>query len=687
MNMDDVIEEDYTAVDPALRNVFKRGLEGMAAFAAKLSDFEDALENLSVLADEETQKKLSKLQLQMEAVQPSVTVIGQIKAGKTSLVNAMIGSPDLLPADVNPWTSVVTSLHINTPDPDPASRAKFKFFDETEWDRLVEDGGRIGELAARAGADDELEKVRAQIAQMRDKTRARLGRKFELLLGQEHKYGYIDDDLIQRYVCLGDDPIEGEETDNQGQFADITKSADLYIERPDMPLPLCIRDTPGVNDTFMMREQITINAIRDSRICVVVLSAHQALTSMDMALIRLISNVKSREIIVFVNRIDELPDPATQVPEIRDSIIQTLKKNNGPADSEIIFGSAYWANMAMLGTLEAMHGESAKSLDNWSATLEDVNHDRLTPEELAWEASGIPAFYRALAERVDEGAGQDAIQKAARKAMNIATGLRATNQVTLMRSDRNGDAGLQKDQVVTAIDEIEQKFTQQLSQDLSKAIGEFNTRVDQSHGRFLERATASLIDHLEKKGADEIWQYSPMGLRLLLRSSYQVISKKASIAGETAYQGAAEALTEIYATMFNVSVDGFTVKPALVPHIAPPVSLGQTIALDLQTGWWKGWWRRRRGYKAFAEDFYKLIEAETNPIVEDLKGPHAAKIRTDCVATLSEFFVEQRAILMDVLEKSNISDEDLDELFGVKAQEEQALCLDVTMDELAAFAA
>ena len=65
----------------------------------------------------------------------------------------------------------------------------------------------------------------------------------------------------------------------------------------------------------MMREQITIRAIRDSRICVVVLSAHQALSSVDMALIRLISNIKSREVVIFVNRIDELSDPAKQIPE------------------------------------------------------------------------------------------------------------------------------------------------------------------------------------------------------------------------------------------------------------------------------------------------------------------------------------------------------------------------------------
>ena len=86
-------------------------------------------------------------------------------------------------------------------------RAKFSFFDSAEWDRLVSDGGRIGELAARAGAEEELEKLRLQVVQMREKAQARLGRKFELLLGTEHDYGAVDDALMRRYVCLGDDTM------------------------------------------------------------------------------------------------------------------------------------------------------------------------------------------------------------------------------------------------------------------------------------------------------------------------------------------------------------------------------------------------------------------------------------------------------------------------------------------------
>ena len=81
---------------------------------------------------------------------------------------------------------------------------------------------------------------------MREKSRKRLGRRFELLLGQEHDYGYVDRDLIQRYVCLGDDFEDDGIAHNQGRFADITKSADIYLPSPLVPIRLCIRDTPGV---------------------------------------------------------------------------------------------------------------------------------------------------------------------------------------------------------------------------------------------------------------------------------------------------------------------------------------------------------------------------------------------------------------------------------------------------------
>ena len=100
------------------------------------------------------------------------------------------------------------------------------------------------------------------------------------------------------------------------------------MDIPQYPVSLKLCDTPGVNDTFMVREQITLRSLRGSEVCVVVLAASQALTTMDMALMRIIAQFENRQIILFVNRIDELSDPVNQVPEIRDRIQDTLKQNN-----------------------------------------------------------------------------------------------------------------------------------------------------------------------------------------------------------------------------------------------------------------------------------------------------------------------------------------------------------------------
>ncbi|MDP5085961.1 MAG: dynamin family protein [Yoonia sp.] len=682
MKMEELAKGDGYKVPAAHHPFMRLGLEKLDDFHDEVADLEATLADVVKLGGQDAEKKAAKLIKQLRAFEPSITMIGQIKAGKTSLVNAMVGRPELLPADVNPWTSVVTSLHLNTPLPEDSPMATFQFFSQGEWDHLVENGGRIGELSSRAGADDELEKVRRQIADMREKTKQRLGRKFELLLGQKHSYAELNDDLVQRYVCMGDDFEDLEEEDQQGRFADITKSADLYLEAKAIPMPLCLRDTPGVNDTFMMREQITINALRDSRICVVVLSAHQALSSMDMGLIRLISNVKAREVIIFVNRIDELSNPAEQVPEIRDSILQTLIDNNGPENPQVIFGSAYWANMALGPDLEDIVEDSAEAMFNWAEAALSAETSGMATNELVWHLSGVPELYQAISERISEGPGAEILSACRKRALNLVGGVRASNAVVSMRLEGDtleimAPATLQKH-----LDKLEADNLKFLNDRLDIVFQQFGSRVEQSHKRFLDRALESLLQHLETNGEDEIWQYSPDGLRMLLRTSYQVMRRNVSSACQQVYGGAASDLAETYRAAFGVDVENFSITPPAAPEIPAPVSLGQTIALDLQSSWWKGWWKRRKGYRAFASGFYDLIEAETAPIVDELKVRQAEDIRMTAEKELREFLSEQRAILTDISNKSEIAFDDLEDIFGITAQQERDELFDYIFEEL-----
>ncbi|NNF23337.1 MAG: hypothetical protein HKN63_00820 [Rhodobacteraceae bacterium] len=653
MNAERRIDEATSQIAPVQAGYLNSGLEGLSAFAGKLKMLDEALIDLAEIGDEVTSKGVRRLRQQVAAAEPSITMIGQVKAGKTSLVNAIIGLPDLLPADVNPWTSVVTSLHLSPSGFASDKRASFKFFDGEDWDRLLSRGGRIGELANRAGADDELEKIHNQLAEMREKSRKRLGRKFELLLGQTHDYGYFDEDLIERYVCLGDDfELERDTSNTQGRFADITQSADIFIERPDLPMPLCIRDTPGVNDTFMMREQITIRAIRESRTCVVVLSAHQALSDVDMALIRLISNVKSRDVVIFVNRIDELADPATQVPEIEASIRNTLADHQGPADAEIIFGSAYWANNVLVGQLSTMAGASTSSLLNWAEhDLKDTKID--TPQEMIWECSGIPKLFRALAARIEENTGREVIGKSVRAASNLLNGLRASSQILDMRDGLSLLPDFDRTALFEEFDRVEAECLEDLAQRFAKVEADFEKRLDRSHKGFLDRATASLIKHLESFGEGTVWKYDPSGLRVLLRSTYRVFGNNARKTMEDSFAATAERMVDVYLRAFAVPAEDVKIEPPVAPSVPPPVLLGQTIALDLMSGWWKRWWFRRRGYRSYAVDFAEMIKAETDPIVAGLKTDHAQVVSKLAADAVKEFLESQRQILMGLADSAD----------------------------------
>ncbi|MCB1364011.1 MAG: dynamin family protein [Rhodobacteraceae bacterium] len=673
---------------PAPSAVSWDALQPLAGLANQFRQLEQALTHLAGLGDENTARKAGRLRQMLTGFEPGVTMIGQVKSGKTTLVNAMAGAPNLLPADVNPWTSVVTSLHLAASEAALGTGARFRFFDGGEWDRLLSRGGRIGELASRAGADREMEKIRTQIEDMREKTRTRLGRKFELLLGQEHKYATFDRDLIERYICLGDF-VGGHKDDGpaltQGRFADITKSADLYLAQERMPLPLYLRDTPGVNDTFMMREQITIRAIRDSRICVVVLSAHQALTSVDMALIRLISNVRSREVLIFVNRIDELADPAAQIPEIEASIRQTLKDQNGPADAQILFGSAYWANCVLAGELDAMTRDSGAALMNWAGAALEDDDSGMSAEETVWKLSGVPGLLSALSDRIVNGDGRELTDKVARSAVNLANGLQFATQIAGATDDFS--VRISRSELEAEIVDLATRHFRGLETELDTLTRAYRQRLERAHGSFLDRATQSLISHLERVGGDEVWEYSPTGLRMLLRSAYTVYGAGTQQAVERAIEGAIADITALCERAFGGTSGVADIEAPAAHRVPPPVFIGQTIALDIRGSWWSSWWRRWRGFQALASRFHEMIKAETDPIVAELKDDQAEILCRDAVGALDEFLDEQRVILTGIMDSCIACSGEVRELLRDPEDARRRQTLTETLETLNRYAA
>ena len=627
---------------------FGSGLEHLKGFVDDMRAVEEAVSALSELVGENSAKSLARFQNELSEFEPTITVLGQVKAGKTALVNALAGWEDLLPSDVNPWTSVVTSLHLTPGDERSENRAHFRFMSEKEWDRLLNKGGRMGELASRAGAESELQKIAQQIEKVREKARQRLGKKFELLIGEEHEYGYFDKNLLEKYICLGDD-FTGDEIDpdmaDQGRFADILRSADLYLNSTAVPCNLCLRDTPGVNDTFMMREQITVQAIRESRLCIVVLSACQALTSVDMGLIRLISNLKSRNIVIFVNRIDELSDPGQQVPEVERLIRETMKKHIGMEDVEIVFGSAYWASVALSGDINRMPQTSANALYGWAELALDAKDSETRPDKMVWELSGMPALFSALSTRIVSDIGQPLLTKIAGAAISVASSEEAARKI---RVEGVREASITPREALPAFGTLSQRHIAALRNALHAVVHDYQDRADRGQAQFVERASQSLISHLEQFGPQEGWRYDPTGLRVLMRSNYRVFGQRAKSLALQHYDAALQDVAELYAHAFGDHIDCLQLPSPTVPQLPAPVTLGQTIALDFNDGWWMSWWKRIRGYDAFAQQFRQLIHGETEDFMTQIKTTQTDLVCQQLVTALTEFFENQRDILSEI---------------------------------------
>jgi hypothetical protein len=639
--------QDPEAIAP--QDFLNLGQEPLAALAEQARRLDLSLTSLGRVAGEAAAQSLTSLRADLAGFEPAITVLGQVKSGKTTLVNALAGWSDLLPSDVNPWTSVVTSLHLM---PGPRRRevgARFQLMKADEWDRLLSKGGRLGELAQRADSASELDKIREQIETMREKSRKRLGKRFELLLGQEHEYGYFDRNLLERYVCLGDDFLteaDGDEAGKQGWFADITRSADLYLHCRNLPYQMCIRDTPGVNDTFLMREQVTIGAVRHSRVCVVVLSAQQALTSTDLGLIRLISNLQSRDVIIFVNRIDELQDPARQAIEIEASIRATLARHQGPSDATIIFGSAYWAGKVLSEAIDDIAPASADALVNWAEAAAETSQTDASPAELVWQLSGLPKLNRAIAEHIVTSLGTPHLRKIASAALTIAGGLQVANTV---RVSGTAGAALPSPQVVARhFDELTARHLTEFSQDLDRTTLNFQDRIGRAHTSFLERATHSLVKHLEDHGEGEVWHYDPAGLRMVLKAAWSVYAARAQSAASARYQAAVQDVAELLFTSFGEAVEGIELALPEAPDAPAPVALAQTIALDFKDGWWRSWWRRTRGYKAFSDRFYTMISAETQDFLGNFNKVAPQDFNRQLQEVLSTFLDQSRAIASEI---------------------------------------
>ncbi|WP_299799819.1 dynamin family protein [uncultured Ruegeria sp.] len=505
---------------------------------------------MNKISNDETRQFISRIVGDLTNLKPSIAFVGQIKAGKSRLINGFTGQAEYLPSDVNPWTTVITDMHFGHPS-GRTEGAEFHFFDNHQWQSLIVEGEELRNMFPDDEDSYKREMIEEQVEAMQVRARRRLGDSYEQLLGQHHDLEHLTSDDLARYVCAGDDPTEDSVLDpgsDRGLYSDITRKAEVYFDVGHFPFPLTVTDTPGVNDPLLIREEISRQYLKESDFFVVVLSAHQALSRADLKLFRLMQALELGQIVVFINRVDELGDGAEDATKVRADVLEGLEKALGNADIDVLMGSAQWAHFALTGDETGINHDQVLAWlrahpEQMKQYLDGVEEIKQGPGPISREAvlrfaamiaSGLPDLRRHVTQALTDGPRDEQLRMAWQHLNSFARGELERSQAHLRALEDDNAANLasadENDKTLAELRSLVAGKTQGITRDMDDVLSNLRGVMDDTVAEAVSavvRGPDGQSPLLAKGGATEL-NFTPLRERMreLVQGASQVVRQR-----------------------------------------------------------------------------------------------------------------------------------------------------------------
>jgi len=575
-----------------------------------------------------------------------VAVVGQIKSGKSTFINAFVRHPRLLPTAVTPWTTAVTNLHFAQTPPSEGP-VRFSFMNTNEWGEIANGAGRFRELTERLIPGFEPKILQSETYALAERARQKLGPEFEQLIGRAHVFNGLYPGLLEQYICSG----EFGENAATGRYSDITRTADLYLPGGPFDFPTTVIDTPGINDPSLVRDEITRRSLGAADAYIIVLTARQPLSAQDVALLRFMRGLNKDRVIVLLNRIDELSDVANELPQVLRFVRDRLNQEFPGTDIPVVHGSAWWAMQALafepMAVAKTLKRPSAAHLFR-SGLLQpgDVDPKSLThPETRARVShalhamSGMPALYEAFEFITGISSPAFSLSLVARgfADMSRACERAAEAELRLLLADRARRQtaatapGAAHDGNAIHAHERELLITVSTNIDASaKAIGELFARVIAEEQMRLRAVLLRLVeshaarerkvvtDSLARGASTTTWTHEGFDLRRALADSFR-----------TGFQESSERLLAFHARLIP---ELFKLLQTVVPAPELPIPKNQNtsipipasipisrmLILDLDRSRWQAFWNRSASADQAGAKIEALIKAEFSQVADEL---------------------------------------------------------------------
>jgi signal recognition particle receptor subunit beta len=651
---------------------------GLRALRDEIEGFGRQLQSvLQGPIQEVVRESLSALKKQ----QTQIAVIGQIKAGKSSFVNALTKMPGLLPTDVNPWTAVVTRLHFGSPGA-PQKGALFTFFERDEWQRLAGGGGRFKALIERLVPGYDESAVRSQLDEMRRRAELRLGPFYHNLFGQTRWFADISPEIIERYVCLGLPLDEPSYEQAPGKFADIVKTADLFFGNGPFAFPATVIDTPGTNDPLLVRDDVTLSAIEEADVFVVVLTAQQPLTAADLALLRILHGLRKERVIIFINRLDDISDPASAHGAILTGVGELLRREFPSAHIPIVAGSALWADTAL------SIGRTDPGMI-WSAGL--IGYARSTgimkpgepphisgaqalpPERISqilFACSGLPEIMAHISKLMLKGMSGQALgelgstliaaaESSVASARNELLGASTLSTLSTMDGGNisNARLGVVEDMERLRRLELEanrylQGMDKEVQRQALESLRPLREMLRREISAFAREQAANLRASLLHGQSGRVWRCDVVTLRNRIEEK---VLQAFWAAGRRFVETQRQIGGGLRRLLREAAPDiGIELQPAslLSFNLTPPLTaLSRPLTFDLEEKWWQAWWRREAAVDEKARRMEEMILAEFFPVADELAIAAQNELRSHISSALQPFLIRCESVANAIRER------------------------------------
>jgi hypothetical protein len=410
-----------------------------------------------------------------------------------------------------------------------------------------------------------------------------------------------------------------------------------------------------------VRDEITRRALESADIYVVVLTARQALSSADVALLRILRGLHKERIAVFVNRIDELNDLVRDVRPIVEHVQAGLRREFPTSEIPVVAGSALWAEIAIKGSaaeidraLTAKAAAYAELMEQSSGTQREKRGAATERGETLLLCSGLWPLCEVLAHlTLDSHTGRVLTQISRSFSELGRVGQSAArHEVDVLETEEKSGAALgqQGEMELRAVD-AEVKENERLTITLQTLLTDLQNRTDQLIENHCTRIVEVLRDVVQGFSEAEcenlrhalgeghrgrVWRSDATLLRQNLEEyfvkSYREAEQEIGRLESHIFPKLKQLLGR-YRPQWGQPDDYVNDVTAELPQLS---ALSKVVALDLGEPWWKHWWTRDRSADGQVAELDALIRREFYPIVEELADAARQHLKVRQASSLQE---------------------------------------------------